>query len=73
MPKGGHATPSLPTENKIEINTSKAWFHIVVSVVSVVSVVRKKIIGPIEFIHSSRKTSCICVFCCIEQLYGRFP
>ena len=47
----------------------KPGFHIVVSVVSVV---RKKFIGPIEFILS-RTTSCICRFCCIEQLYGRFP
>ena len=42
------------------------------SVVSVVSVVRKKFIGQIEFIIS-RTTSCICRFCCIEHLYGRFP
>ena len=34
----------------------KPGFHIVVSVVSVVSVVRKKFIGPIEFILS-RTTS----------------
>ena len=47
----------------------KPGFHIVVSVVSVV---RKKIIGPIEFILS-RTTSCICHFFCIEHLYGRFP
>ena len=38
----------------------------------VVSVVRKKIIGQIEFILS-RTTSCICPFFCIEHLYGRFP
>ena len=50
----------------------KLGFHIVVSVVSVVSVVRKKFIGPIEFILSLT-TSCICRFCYIEQLYGRFP
>ena len=43
----------------------------VVSVV-VVSVVRKKFIGQIEFILS-RTTSCICRFFCIEHLYGRFP
>ena len=45
----------------------KPGYHIVVSVVSVVSVVRKKIIGQIEFILSCT-TSCIC---CIEHLYGR--
>ena len=39
---------------------------------SVVSVVRKNFIGQIEFILS-RTTSCICRFCCIEHLYGRFP
>ena len=50
----------------------KPGFHIVVSVVSVVAVVRKKFIGPIEFILS-RTTSCICHFFCIEHLYGRFP
>ena len=50
----------------------KPGFHIVVSVVSVVSVVRKKFIGQIEFILS-RTTSCICRFFCIEHLYGRFP
>ena len=50
----------------------KPGFHIVVSVVSVVSVVRKKFIGQIEFILS-RRTSCICHFFCIEHLYGRFP
>ena len=47
----------------------KPGFHIVVSVVSVV---RKKFVGPIEFILS-RTTSCICHFFCIEHLYGRFP
>ena len=47
----------------------KPGFHIVVSVVSVV---RKKFIGQIEFILS-RTTSCICHFFCIEHLYGRFP
>ena len=36
------------------------------------SVVRKKFIGPIQFILS-QTTSCICRFCCIEHLYGRFP
>ena len=50
----------------------KPGFHIVVSVVSVVSVVRKNFIGPTEFILS-RTTSCICHFFCIEHLYGRFP
>ena len=50
----------------------KPGFHIVVSVVSVVSVVRKKFIGQIEFILS-RTESCICRFFCIEHLYGRFP
>ena len=40
-------------------------------VVSVVSVVRKKFIGQIEFILSPT-TSCICRFFCIEHLYGRF-
>ena len=50
----------------------KPGFHIVVSVVSVVSVVRKKFIGQIEFILS-RTRSCICRFFCIEDLYGRFP
>ena len=44
-------------------------FHIVVSVVSVV---RKKFIGQIEFILSCT-TSCSCHFFCIEHLYGRFP
>ena len=52
--------------------TVKPGFHIVVSVVSVVSVVRKKFIGQIEFILSRTK-SCICRFFCIEHLYGRFP
>ena len=47
----------------------KPGFHIVVSVVSVV---RKKFIGQIEFILS-RTTSCICRLCCIEHLYGRLP
>ena len=47
----------------------KPGFHIVVSVVSVV---RKKFIGQIEFILS-RTTSFICRFFCIEHLYGRFP
>ena len=41
----------------------------VVSVVSVVSVVRKKFIGQIYFILS-RTTSCICRFFCIEHLYA---
>ena len=50
----------------------KPGFHIVVSVVSVVSVVRKKFIGQIEFILSCT-TSCSCHFFCIEHLYGRFP
>ena len=44
-------------------------FHIVVSVVSVV---RKKFVGQIEFILSRTK-SCVCRFFCIEHLYGRFP
>ena len=44
----------------------KPGFHIVVSVVSVVSVVQKKFI-------LSRTTSCICRFFSIEHLYGRFP
>ena len=52
--------------------TIKPGFHIVVFVVSVVSVVRKKFIGQIEFILS-RTTSCIYRFFCIEHLYGRFP
>ena len=43
----------------------KPGFHIVVSVVSVVSCVRKEFIGPIEFILS-RTTSCIYHFFCIE-------
>ena len=47
----------------------KPGFHIVASVVSVV---RKKFIGPIEFILS-RTTSCICHFFCIEHLYGTSP
>ena len=46
----------------------KPGFHIVVSVVLVVSVVRKKFIGQIEFILSRTK-SCICRFFCIEHLY----
>ena len=46
----------------------KPGFHIVVSVVSVV---RKKFIGQIEFILSHTKS--ICRFFCIEHLYGRFP
>ena len=50
----------------------KPGFHMVVSVVSVVSFVRKKFIGQIEFILSRTK-SCICRFFCIEHLYGRFP
>ena len=49
----------------------KPSFHIVVSVVSVVSVARKKFIGQIEFILSRTKR-CICHFFCIEHLYGRF-
>ena len=72
-----HAASYNPTMSLREVFYNlQAWFkpgfHIVVSVVSVVSVVRKKFIGPIEFILS-RTTSCICRFCCIEQLYGRFP
>ena len=51
------------------ISNLKPGFHIVVSVVSVV---RKKFIGQIEFILS-RTTSYICHFFCIEHLYGRFP
>ena len=47
----------------------KPGFHFVVSVVSVV---RKKFIGQIEFVLSRTK-SCICRFFCIEHLYGRFP
>ena len=47
----------------------KPGFHIVVSVVSVI---RKKFIGQVEFILS-RTTSCICRFFCIEHLYERFP
>jgi len=50
----------------------KPGFHIVVSVVSVVSVVRREFIGQIEFIPS-RTSRCICRFFCIEHLYGRFP
>ena len=50
----------------------KPGFRIVVSVVSVVSVVRKKFTGQIEFILSRTKR-CICHFFCIEHLYGRFP
>ena len=50
----------------------KPGFHMVVSVVSVASVVRKKFIGQIEFILS-RTTSFICRFFCIEHLYERFP
>ena len=46
----------------------KPGFHIVVSVVPVVSVVRKKFIGQIEFILSRTK-SCICRFFCIDHLY----
>ena len=58
---------------KVETRTVfKLGFHIVVSVVSVVSVVRKKFIGQIELILSRTK-SCICHFFCIEHLYGRFP
>ena len=49
----------------------KPGFHIIVSVVSVVSVVRKKFIGQIEFILS-RTTRCICHFCCIESCTGGF-
>ena len=55
-----------------KVGLLKPGFHMVVSVVSVVSVVRKKFIGQIEFILP-RTTSCICRFFCIEQLYGRFP
>ena len=55
-----------------ESQSLKPGFHIVVSVVSVVSVERKKFIAQIEFILS-RTTSCICRFFCIEHLYGRFP
>ena len=45
----------------------KPGFHMVVSVVSVASVVRKKFIGQIEFILS-RTASFICRFFCIEHL-----
>ena len=55
-----------------DLRVFKPGFHIVVSVVSVVSVVRKKFIGQIEFILSPTK-SCICCFFCIEHLYGRVP
>ena len=55
-----------------KLRSFKPGFHMVVSVVSVVSLVRKKFIGKIEFILS-RTTSCICHFFCIEHLYGRFP
>ena len=50
----------------------KPGFHIVVSVVSVVSVVRKKFMGQIEFILS-RTSSCIRRFFCTEHFYGTFP
>ena len=49
----------------------KSGFHIVVSVVSVGSVVRKKFIGPIEFILS-RTTSCICRFFVLSICTGGF-
>ena len=42
----------------------KPGFHIVLTVVPVVSVVQKKFIGQIEFILS-RTTRCICHFYCI--------
>ena len=61
-----------PTSCCICCRRYKPDFHIVVSVASVVSVVRKNFIGQIEFILS-RTTSCICRFCRIERLYGRFP
>ena len=58
--------------HKNAVYSLKPGFHIVVSVVSVVSVVRKKFIGQIELILS-RTTSSICRFFCIEHLHGRFP
>ena len=48
----------------IIMRSLKPGFHIVVSVVSVV---RKKFTGQIEFILSRTKR-CICHFYCIEQL-----
>ena len=57
------------SETKAEF---KPGFHIVVSVVSVVSVVRKKFMGQIELILSRTK-GCICHFFCIEHFNGRFP
>ena len=62
----------LESHSPVRQRTVKPGFHIVVSVVSVVSVVRKKFIGQIEFILSRTK-SCMCRFFCIEHLYGRFP
>ena len=58
--------------NPAHFHGFKPGFYIVLSVVSVVSVVRKKFIGQIEFILSRTK-SCICHFFCIEHLCGRFP
>ena len=54
----------LTYRTRDELTELKPGFHMVVSVVSVV---RKKFIGQIEFILS-RTTSCICRFFCIEPL-----
>ena len=64
----------ISTQQKTNNNNNilKPGFHMVVSVVYVVSVVGKKFIGQIEFILSRTK-SCTCRFFCIEHLYGRFP
>ena len=43
----------------VVVDTLKPGFHIVVSVVSVVSVIRKKFIGPIEFILVQQVVSVI--------------
>ena len=56
---------------QVTLSYIKPGFHMVVSVVSVVSVVRKKFIGQIEFILSRTK-SCICRFFCLELCMGGF-
>ena len=62
---------SLPSPHVSDCRRDQS-INFVVSVVSAVSVVRKKFIGQIEFILSPT-TSCIYRFFCIEHLYGRFP
>ena len=50
----------------------KAWF-LYRCICRICRVCRTKKIHRTDRIHSSRTTSCICRFFCIEHLYGRFP